>query len=182
MSEQIQVPMPRAGWNCELRGGRSYPIDEYLALIEPRYRVYEEQVRRCISGLTTYAAQQAAAHKDAQLPMLRDLVMELASFWNLDGDLDKDSDERMERQYGGGFDQAVLSARQSGQPPALTDQEKQDVLTGLEVHTQEMSNNGDDDRWIQRNSSLVQQLRDEWQMEQAPAQQDVLTITMGGMA
>ncbi len=64
MSEQIQVPMPRAGWNRELRGGRSYPIDEYLALIEPRYRVYEEQVRRCISGLTIYAAQQAAAQQD----------------------------------------------------------------------------------------------------------------------
>jgi len=174
--------MPRAGWNCELRGGRSYPVDEYLALIEPRYRVYEEQIRRCISGLTTYAAQQAAAHQDVQLSMLRDLIMEMATYWSLDGALDKASDERMERQYGGSFDQAVLNARQSGQPPALTDQEKQDILTGLEVHAQEVSNDEGLDSCIQQNRDLARQLRAEWQMEQAPAQQDVLTITMGGMA
>ncbi len=77
--------------------------------------------------------------------MLRDLVMELACFWNLDGGLDKASDERMEQQYGGGFDQAVSEARQSGQVPEFTDQAKWDVLTGLEVYMQEMTLNGE---WV----------------------------------
>ncbi len=145
MSDQIQVPMPLAGMASDFKGGKSYNIDEYIAQIEPRYHIYNEQISRCISGLTTYAAQQTAAHQDAQIPMLRDLVMELACFWNLDGGLDKASDERMEQQYGGNFDQAVSEARQSGQVPEFTDQAKRDVLTGLEVYMQEMTLNGE---WV----------------------------------
>lgn len=161
--------------------GRGYTTTEYLSLIGPRYNAYEEQIRRCISGLTAYAAQQAANRQDAQLPMLRGLIMEMALYWNLDGGLDKASDKRMERRYGGGFDRAVAEARQSSQSPELTDQAKQDILVGLEVHVQELSDNGGPADWIQKNNKLAQQFQAEWQMGLEPEQQDVLTTTMGGM-
>ncbi len=61
MSDQIQVPMPLAGMASDFKSGKSYNIDEYIAQIEPRYRIYNEQISRCISGLTAYAAQQAAS-------------------------------------------------------------------------------------------------------------------------
>ncbi len=182
MSDQIQVPMPRAGMASDFKGGKSYNIEEYIAQIEPRYRIYNEQISRCISGLTAYAAQQAASGQDVQIPMLRDLVMDLACFWNLDGGLDKASEKRMERQYGGSFDQAVSEARQSGQCPEFTDQAKRDVLTGLEVYMQEMTLDGDMGEWIQNTDELVQRLRSEWQMEPVEGEQNVLTFTMGGMA
>lgn len=179
-NKNIQIPMPREAFRQRYGAvpGQSYSINEYLELIEPTYQVYREQVRRCISGLTAYAAQQAAIHQDGQLPMLRGLVMEMACFWNLDGGMDRAADERMERKYGGGFDQAVSEARQSGQPPILADQVKQDILDGLEVHIQEMANSGDLEEWIERSDSLAQQLRSEWQMEPASSQQDMLTIMM----
>lgn len=182
MSKEIQVPMPGVGWSYGMEPGRAYTTKEYLSLIEPRYNAYKEQIRRCISGLTAYAAQHAANHQDAQLPMLRGLIMEMALYWNLDGGLDKASDERMKRQYGGAFDRAVAEARQSSQFSQLTDQARQDVLTGLEVHVQELSDNAGPEAWIQKNDKFAQQLRAEWQMGLEPEQQGVLTITMGGMS
>jgi len=167
----------------DFKGGKSYNnLSEYIAQIDPRYRAYHEQIKRCISGLTTYAAQHAAACQDDQIPMLRDLVMQMACFWNLDGGLDKASDDRMEQQYGGGFDRAVLEARQSGQSPEFTDQAKRDILTGLEVHIQELDFNEGLWDWLQSSRGLVQRLRGEWQMYPVEGEQDVLTITMGGMA
>ncbi len=181
MSRQIQVPMPRAGWNCEIRGRGPCSLDEFGALIQPRYRIYTEQIRRCVSGLTVYAAQEAAAHRDSQLPMLRQIIIEMACYWTLDGHLDKDFEEQLELHYGGDFDRAVSEARQSGLVSELTDQAKQDVLTGLEVQIQELSNDDGLGLWIQHSSQLADQLQAEWRMELMPKQQDVLTITMEGI-
>lgn len=36
--------------------------------MEPRYRVYENAMRRCIAGLTEYAAPFAAQHLEKQIP------------------------------------------------------------------------------------------------------------------
>ena len=156
--------------------GKSYTIDEYLALIKPTYDAYTEQIRQRISGLITYAGQQAAINQDEQLPMLRNLIMEMAYFWNLDGCMEYTAG--MEPQYGGIFDQTVAQAREEGLPPAITDQVKQDILTGLGVHIQEMQINEDMEELVQRSDSLARQLQSEWQMEPAPSQQDTLTFMM----
>lgn len=179
-NKNIQIPMPREAFRQRYGAvpGQSYSISEFLELIEPTYQVYQEQISRCISGLTDYAAQRAAARQDGQLPMLRNLVMEMACFWNLDGGMDRAADERMEQKYGSGFDRAVSEARQSGQSPALSSQAKEDVLSGLEVHIQEMSNNEGPDEWIEKSASLARQLQSEWRTELAPSQQDMLTLMM----
>ena len=177
-NEKIQIPMPEKAFRQRYGAvpGQSYSVSEFLELIEPTYQIYEKQISRCISGLTAYAAQQAAARQDEQLPMLRNLVMEMASFWNLDGGMDHAADDRMERRYGGGFDRTVSEARQSGQFPALSSQAKEDVLSGLEVHIQELSNNEGPDEWIEKSTSLARQLQSEWRMALAPSQQDTLTF------
>ena len=55
------------------QGGKDkYTLSEFGELIDPVYRVYGEQIRRCISGLTGYAAQCAAARQEEQLPKLRE--------------------------------------------------------------------------------------------------------------
>lgn len=179
-NEKIKIPMPREAFRQSYGAvpGQSYSVSEFLELIKPTYHVYEEQISRCISGLTAYAAQCAAAQQDGQLPMLRNLVMEMAFFWNLDGGMDRASDERMKQKHGGGFDRAVSEARQSGQSPAFSSQAKEDVLSGLEVHIQELSNNEGPDEWIEKSASLARQLQSEWRMELAPSQQNTLTLMM----
>lgn len=39
--------------------------------MEPRYRVYENAMRRCIAGLTEHAIPFAAQHLEKQIPRLR---------------------------------------------------------------------------------------------------------------
>ena len=180
MNKTTQVPMPRVGFECELKGHYPCSNSKTLELIWPRYCIYAEQVRRCISGLTVYAAQQAAAHQNVQFPLLRDAIDEMACYWDIDRYLDKTSDEIKKRMHDS-FDQVVSEARQSGLAPEFTDQAKQDILTGLEVHTQELANDDGLDSLIQHSDWLAQQLRTEWQMELTAEQQNVLTITMGGM-
>ena len=68
MNEPIQVPMPGVALPVLMKEGgkKEYNISELGELIDPVYRIYEEQIRRCISGLTAYAAQCAAAHHEEQ--------------------------------------------------------------------------------------------------------------------
>ena len=58
MNEPIQVPMPGVALPVLMKEGgkKEYNISELGELIDPVYRIYEEQIRRCISGLTAYAA------------------------------------------------------------------------------------------------------------------------------
>ena len=79
----------------------SYNLDEYLELIEPVYRVYEDYIRKCAAALTTLAAQRAAFHQEEDIPKLRQMILEMAPFWGLDGGAyaDKETARRMEQQY-----------------------------------------------------------------------------------
>ena len=176
MSEPTHILYPRAAMNQWLGSGAtqsSYNLDEYLKLIEPTYQVYEEYIRRCVAGLTTIAAQQAALHQEEDVPRLREMALKLVAFWGLDGgiDADQETSQRIEQQYRESFDQAVSAARQSGQAPSLPDSTKKEVLIALEIHHQELENNGEMDDWVEECISLQEQLRSEWQIEADPSQQ-----------
>ena len=160
MNELIQVPMPGAALPILMRqGGKDkYTLSELGELIDPVYRVYGEQIRRCISGLTAYAAQCAAARHEEQLPKLRERIVMMGGFWGVEEDVSVDPYEVSERNYGRPFDEAIAEARQTGAAPPLTEQAMRDVLTGLEVHMQEMDNSGDLDDLIAEYDLMAQQL------------------------
>ena len=151
----------------------SYNLDEFLKLIEPTYQVYEEYIRRCVAGLTTVAAQRAALHQEEDITKLREIILKLVPFWGLDGGAytDKETSIQLERQYRESFDQAVSAARRSGQAPALPDSAKNDILIALEIHRQELENDGELDDWIKECVSLHRQLWSEWQMDADRSQQ-----------
>lgn len=83
MNGPIQVPMPGAAIPALMKqdGKGTYSLSEFGELIEPVYRVYREQIRRCISGLTGYAAQCAAAQRGEQIPKLREHIVMMGGFW-----------------------------------------------------------------------------------------------------
>ena len=176
MSEQTQVPLPRAALQQWQSTKRSYNVDEYVELITPTYRAYEEYIRRTVSGLTTYAAQCAAAGQGHLIPMLRGHVSSLVSFWLLDEEPDIAGNIRSQQQHEAGFDQAVNAARRSGVPPEMTEESKQEVLTGLELYAQEMETSGDMDEYVTPCRTLLDRLAAEWRL--APAQ----TIPMENIA
>ena len=89
--------------------------------------------------------------------------------------------ETSERNYGRRFDAAIAEARQTGAAPPLTEQAMRDVLTGLEVHMQEMDNSGDLDDLIAEYDLMAQQLRAEWRIEPPASQQTVLTMEGMGL-
>ena len=151
----------------------SYTLDEYLKLIEPTYQVYEKYIRKCVAGLTTVAAQRAALHQEEDIPKLRKIILEMVPFWGLDGgaDVDKETARRMEQQYRESFDQAVAAARQYGEAPWLSDSTRKDILIALEIHRQELENDGALDDWAEECAALKGQLRSEWQMRADSSQQ-----------
>ena len=178
MNEPIQVPMPGVALPVLMKEGgkKEYNISELGELIDPVYRVYEEQIRRCISGLTAYAAQCAAAHHEEQLPKLREHIVMMGGFWGTQEDTSADVYEISEQKYGCSFDAAIAEAQQTGAAPPLTEQVMRDVLTGLEVHMQEMENSGDLDGLVAECSRMARQLRTEWNMEPPESRQTVLTM------
>lgn len=178
MSEPIQVPMPGAALPVLMKQGgkKECSLSEFGALIDPVYRVYSEQISRCISGLTSYAAQCAAAHHEEQLPDLRWYTLMMASFWSMEKDPSVNTDVLAEQEVGRPFDAAVVEARRTGDAPPLTEQAKKDILTGLEVHAQEMDNSGGLEWLIAEYDRLAQQLQAEWKMELPEPQQTVLTM------
>ena len=181
MSEPTPILYPRAAmdqWHGSGATKSSYTLDEYLELIEPTYQVYEEYIRKCVAGLTTAAAQQAALHQEEDIPKLREMTLNMIPFLGLEGGIDTDLDtsQRIERQYKESFDHAVSAARQSGQAPSLPESAKKEILIGLEIHRQELENNGEMDNWVEECMSLQEQLRSEWQIEADPSQKAVPQI------
>lgn len=178
MNEPIQVPMPGTALPILMKQGgkKAYSLSELQELIDPVYQVYTEQISRCISGLTAYAAQCAAAHHEVQLPKLRERIVMMGGFWGTEEDVSVDPYEVSEGKYGRSFDAAIAEARQTGAAPPLTEQAMRDVLTGLEVHMQEMDNSGDLDDLIDKCDQLSRQLRAEWKIEPPESQQTVLTM------
>lgn len=183
MSEPIQVPMPGMALPILMKQGgkKEYNLSELGELIDPVYRVYDEQIRRCISGLTGYAAQCATAHREEQLPGLRRHIVMMGGFWGTEEDPSVDTYKVSEQKYGRQFDATIAEARQTGAAPPLTEQSMRDILAGLEVHMQEMENSGDLDDLIAECGLIAQQLRAEWKIEPPASQQTVLTMDGMGL-
>lgn len=168
MREQNKVPMPHtAMWQWHSTW-QAYNISEYLALIEPAYQVYEEYIRQTILGLTTYAAQCAAMGQEDRVPMLREYIPALASFYDLDERPDQAGNTKPQQEYEMGFDQAVNAARRSGIAPEMTEELQKVVLTGLEMYAQEMEGSGDMNEYVFRCRALMAWLGAEWQIGPAP--------------
>ncbi len=178
MNEPIQVPMPGTALSVLMKKGgkKEYTISELGDLIDSVYQVYEEQIRRCISGLTSYAAQCAAAHREEQLPKLRQQIVMMGGFWGVEDDPSVNPYETAEQTVGRSFDAAIAEARRTGAAPPLTEQTMRDVLTGLEVHMQEMDNSGDLEHLIAEYDQMSRQFRAEWKMDPPESQQTVLTM------
>ena len=123
MNEPIQVPMPGTALSVLMKAGgkKEYSLSEFGDLIAPVYQVYEEQIRRCVSGLTSYAAQCAAAHRDEQLPKLRQQIVMMGGFWGMEEDTSVDTYDVAEQTFGRSFDAAVAEARRTGAAPPLTE-------------------------------------------------------------
>lgn len=123
MNEPIQVPMPGTALSVLMKAGgkKEYSLSEFGDLIAPVYQVYEEQIRRCVSGLTSYAAQCAAAHRDEQLPKLRQQIVMMGGFWGTVEDTSVDTYDVTEQTFGRSFDAAVAEARRTGAAPPLTE-------------------------------------------------------------
>lgn len=153
--------------------GTWYTLEELSAVLEPVYRSNETFIRNCITGLTQYGACLAAEHQDAQIPELRQLITDMAEFWNLDRDESKDGYLRLREKYGGAFDWAVAQARDSRQAPGLSAEAQGSVLYGLELHAKEMTASGGLERWVQQCDKLTEQLHEKWR-EPSPQ--------MGGMS
>lgn len=113
MNEPIQVPMPGAALPILMKqGGKDkYTLSELAELIDPVYRVYGEQIRRCIFGLTGYAAQCAAARHEEQIPKLRERIVMMGGFWSTEEDTSVDPYEISEQNYGRPFDEAIAEAQ-----------------------------------------------------------------------
>ena len=176
MSESNPILYPKAAMDQWFGSGAaksSYTLDEFLKLIEPTYQVYEDYIRKCVAGLTTVAAQRAALHQEEDIPKLRKIIREMVPFWGLDGgaDVDKETARRMEQQYRESFDQAVAAAGQSGEAPPLSDSARKDILIALEIHRQELENDGTLDDWAEECATLIEQLQSEWQMRADSPQQ-----------
>lgn len=185
MSESNPILYPRAAMDQWLGSGAaksSYTLDEFLKLIEPTYQVYEDYIRKCGAGLTTVAAQRAALHQEEDIPKLRKIILEMVPFWGLDGgaDVDKETARRMEQRYRESFDRAVAAAGQSGEAPSLSDSTRKDVLIALEIHRQELENDGTLDDWAEECATLKGQLQSEWQTRADSSQQTA--PQMGGMS
>ena len=122
MNDPIQVPMPGTALPILMKqGGKGkYSLSELQELIDPVYRVYEEQIRRCITGLTGYAAQCAAARHEEQFPKLREDIVMMGGFWGIEEDASVDPYEISEQKYRRPFDEAIPSLRQEDiDPPRM---------------------------------------------------------------
>ena len=142
---------------------RSYTVDELLAQMEPQYQAYKNTMRQCIAGLTEHAARLAAQGQEEQLPTFRRLLTDMAEFWGLAEDDTPKGYREMVEQIGSTFDQAVSAARDSGGAPELSEQTRQNILSGLELYAQEMRANDEElEQWAAECDSLAGGLKKQW--------------------
>ena len=158
-------------------GGRYYLMDGLPALMGPHYRADQDTTRRCIAGLSDYAAQLAAQGQEEQILRLRKLCIEMAEFWGLAEDDTLEAFQKMEEQYGSAFDNAVSAARDSGHAPEMGEETRQSILDGLEIYAQKMRCNGPDcEEWAAECDVLAETLEKQWQIDAAPNQQTGLKM------
>lgn len=111
------------------------------------------KMEECLHGLIIYAAGTAASGQDDKLSWLRRLTEDIPAFWGAEAP----------EQYLTAFDQAVSDAHSSGQV-VLSEQNKADILTGLEQYTDEMrANDEEHEPWFIECVSFMNELREQWQ-------------------
>lgn len=154
---------------------KMYTLPRALELLKPIYAKYEITIKKCISGLTDYAAGLASAGQTAPIPGLRKYILDMANFWGLNDDFSKEGYHRLVQEYGGAFDQAVARGEVSPNYPALSEQAKADIIAGLKLYAKEMAESGDMEKFVEKCRKLEADLKTQW-AEQAPQ-----GMTMGGM-
>ncbi|WP_300756176.1 hypothetical protein [uncultured Oscillibacter sp.] len=148
------------------RENRRYTVDQLLAQMEPQYQVYKNMMRQCIAGLTEHAVQLAVQGREDDLPRLRQLCVEMAEFWVLTEDDTPKGFREMAEKCGSAFDRAVSSARDAGRAPAMSEQTRQNVLSGLELYAQEMRANDEElEDWALECDILAEDLEERWRLE-----------------
>lgn len=160
-------------------GGNGYTVDELIARMGPRSQEQKETMRRCIVGLTGHSALLAARGQEEQVPRLRQLCVEMAEFWGLTDDLSHSGLREMAERIGADFDRAISDARESGHPPELDGQAKEDILAGLELYAREMALHDDHEQWIDECRGLSTQLRTGWGMDSG-LDKDAFWALIGG--
>lgn len=144
------------------------PVDELAARMEPKFQEQKETMRRCIAGLTEYAAQLTAQGQEGQIPRLRQLCIEMAEFWGLAEEDTPEGFRKMAGRIGGDLDRTVSGAREFGHAPGPDGQAKTDILAGLELYAREMALHDDHGQWIAECEGLSARLRTEWGADDAP--------------
>lgn len=144
------------------RGGDGCTIPEILTKNAQIFSEQKAAIRRCISGLTIYAAGLVANHQEGDIPMLRQFIAEMAEFWNPDDIEGKNGYLIIREKYVGAFNQAVATARTSDQASVLSSQVQENILSGLDLYAQEMANSGGMEHWVRQCDALAEKLREEW--------------------
>ena len=96
-----------------------YTLKEMIDLMEPQAVRDKSLIVRCIGGLTQYAAelrQRAIPNEQTRIPILRELVSEMAAYWNLEEFSDGGTPEAYQKD----FDSRVAGAERAGEPLATT--------------------------------------------------------------
>lgn len=106
--------------------------EEWLQVNGPMYEDMEQDVRDAVSGLIHYAAALAATGREERLPLLREQVGFMASYW-LSG-----NKEGSEQRVLADFDREVASAQKSGHCAPMKIDEKAAILRGVRTHTAEL--------------------------------------------
>ena len=98
--------------------------------------------RTGLSNLVDYAAMLATRGERSAVLDARDLAVEMLHFWR-DGVYDtyEAGYTRLEQQYLEGFDQAVLQAENTGQPPAFSAKQAENLLESLAIHAEAATDN-----------------------------------------
>ena len=78
----------------------------------------------------------------------------------------------MADHLGSTFDNAVSTARDSGQAPALSERTKRDILDGLALYAEEMRlNDAELEDWAVECEILAEDLEKQWKLETAATEQ-----------
>ncbi len=142
------------------------------------YHARFKEIRLCLNELIDHGAYLAAHGQEDQLPALRDFVCGLATFWPEHPD--RDDPIKAEQHYGALFDQAVSEAQRSGEAPELSEEQKQNILIGLEDYIIDLASQFDQigqealDSGLWACESIAASLRQEWkELRQAQAQESI---------
>ena len=114
-----------------------YTLKEMIDLMEPQAVRDKSLIVRCIGGLTQYAAelrQRAIPNEQTRIPILRELVSEMAAYWNLEEFSDGGTPEAYQKD----FDSRVAGAERAGEPLATTHEQKTDAIFGLYRYAMDM--------------------------------------------